>query len=216
MKLILKRLNFEAAEKAMEAILNKDIEMPVSAVLATLDYAKITKSMILKDFIFLCLGCGGYDPRARVTVREMTRLLDIESRLPSIERFVGESIVAATEVEETEEERQEREGREKSEKRRRWLKIGAGVAIGGTLIGVTGGLAAPFVAAGAGMWSKRKGRKASACTLPVRIVLTVENEHYFTRIHCMPCLLPHRGCARNIRRCHPGLHCRDIRPGPRV
>ena len=50
----------------------------------------------------------------------------------------------------TDEVQAEREKQAKKAKTKRWLAVGLGTVVGGVVIGVTGGLAAPLVAAGAG------------------------------------------------------------------
>ena len=48
------------------------------------------------------------------------------------------------------EEKKEREEKDKKQKIKRYAMVGLATVGGGVLIGLTGGLAAPFIAAGAG------------------------------------------------------------------
>ncbi|XP_054396574.2 transmembrane and coiled-coil domain-containing protein 4 isoform X4 [Pongo abelii] len=92
---------------------------------------------------------GHYDARARVLVCHMTSLLQVPlEELDVLEETFLESL---KEIKEEESEMAEA-SRKKKENRRKWkryLLIGLATVGGGTVIGVTGGLAAPLVAAGA-------------------------------------------------------------------
>uniref|UniRef100_A0A3B5LIU3 Uncharacterized protein n=1 Tax=Xiphophorus couchianus TaxID=32473 RepID=A0A3B5LIU3_9TELE len=90
-----------------------------------------------------------YDARARVLIRHVSCLLRVSpQQLEEFEETLGERLREAGE--ESEEESSRRQRRERKRKLRRYLLIGLATVGGGTMIGVTGGLAAPLVAAGAG------------------------------------------------------------------
>uniref|UniRef100_A0A3P9IDL4 Transmembrane and coiled-coil domains 4 n=1 Tax=Oryzias latipes TaxID=8090 RepID=A0A3P9IDL4_ORYLA len=104
---------------------------------------------IIQDLVSFSIKDGQYDARARVLIRHVGCLLRTSPRrLEEFEETLGESLREA--VEESEEESTRRLRRERGRKLRRYLLIGLATVGGGTVIGVTGGLAAPFVAAGAG------------------------------------------------------------------
>ncbi|XP_036682181.1 transmembrane and coiled-coil domain-containing protein 4 isoform X2 [Balaenoptera musculus] len=98
---------------------------------------------------FQNLSKGRYDARARVLICHVTSLLRVPlEELDLLEEMFLESL------KETKEEKSEtaEASRKKKENRRKWkryLLIGLATLGGGTVIGVTGGLAAPLVAAGA-------------------------------------------------------------------
>ncbi|CAG6021101.1 unnamed protein product [Menidia menidia] len=104
---------------------------------------------IIQDLVSFSVKDGQYDARARVLIRHVSCLLRVSPRqLEEFEATLGERLREAGE--ESEEESSRRLKRERGRKLRRYLLIGLATVGGGTVIGVTGGLAAPLVAAGAG------------------------------------------------------------------
>ncbi|XP_077371176.1 transmembrane and coiled-coil domain-containing protein 4 isoform X2 [Festucalex cinctus] len=104
---------------------------------------------ILQDLVAFAVKDGQYDARSRVLIRHIGCLLRITPQeLEEFEETLGERLTEGGE--ESEEESSRRRKRERGRKIRRYLLIGLATVGGGTLIGVTGGLAAPLVAAGAG------------------------------------------------------------------
>ncbi|KAL6067381.1 hypothetical protein STEG23_012474, partial [Scotinomys teguina] len=90
-----------------------------------------------------------YDARARVLVCHVTSLLQVPmEELDILEEAFLESL-KDTKEEESETAEASRKKKEKRRKWKRYLLIGLATVGGGTVIGVTGGLAAPLVAAGA-------------------------------------------------------------------
>uniref|UniRef100_A0A8C6UVZ1 Transmembrane and coiled-coil domains 4 n=1 Tax=Neogobius melanostomus TaxID=47308 RepID=A0A8C6UVZ1_9GOBI len=104
---------------------------------------------IIQDLVSFSLKDGQYDARSRVLIRHVSCLLRVlPQQLEEFEETLGEQLREAGE--ETEEESSRRRRKERGRKLRRYLLIGLATVGGGTVIGVTGGLAAPLVAAGAG------------------------------------------------------------------
>lgn len=104
---------------------------------------------IIHDLVSFSLKDGQYDSRSRVLIRHVSCLLRVSpQQLEEFEETLGERLREAGE--ETEEESTRRRRKERGRKLRRYLLIGLATVGGGTVIGVTGGLAAPLVAAGAG------------------------------------------------------------------
>ncbi|KAF7199503.1 transmembrane and coiled-coil domain-containing protein 4 isoform X1 [Nothobranchius furzeri] len=104
---------------------------------------------IMQDLVSFSVKDGQYDSRARVLIRHVSCLLRVSlQQLEEFEETLGERLREAGE--ESEEESSRRLRRERGRKLRRYLLIGLATVGGGTVIGVTGGLAAPLVAAGAG------------------------------------------------------------------
>uniref|UniRef100_A0A8C2D8C0 Transmembrane and coiled-coil domains 4 n=1 Tax=Cyprinus carpio TaxID=7962 RepID=A0A8C2D8C0_CYPCA len=104
---------------------------------------------ITQDLVSFSVKDGHYDARARVLIRHVSCLLRVtQQQLEDFEETLGEKLREA--VEESEEESSRRQKKERGRKLRRYLLIGLATVGGGTVIGVTGGLAAPLVAAGAG------------------------------------------------------------------
>ncbi|KAM7410892.1 hypothetical protein PAMA_021049 [Pampus argenteus] len=104
---------------------------------------------IIQDLVSFSVKDGQYDARARVLIRHVSCLLRVtEQQLEEFEQTLGERLREGGE--ESEEESSRRLRKERGRKLRRYLLIGLATVGGGTVIGVTGGLAAPLVAAGAG------------------------------------------------------------------
>ncbi|XP_067301711.1 transmembrane and coiled-coil domain-containing protein 4 [Pseudorasbora parva] len=104
---------------------------------------------ITQDLVSFSVKDGHYDARARVLIRHVSCLLRVtQQQLEDFEETLGEKLREAGE--ESEEESSRRQRKERGRKLRRYLLIGLATVGGGTVIGVTGGLAAPLVAAGAG------------------------------------------------------------------
>ncbi|XP_078110526.1 transmembrane and coiled-coil domain-containing protein 4 [Sander vitreus] len=103
---------------------------------------------IIQDLVSFSVKDGQYDARSRVLIRHVSCLLRVfPQQLEEFEETLGERLREAGE--ESEEESSLRLRRERGRKLRRYLLIGLATVGGGTVIGVTGGLAAPLVAAGA-------------------------------------------------------------------
>uniref|UniRef100_A0A671QXL7 Transmembrane and coiled-coil domain-containing protein 4-like n=1 Tax=Sinocyclocheilus anshuiensis TaxID=1608454 RepID=A0A671QXL7_9TELE len=105
--------------------------------------------LITQDLVSFSVRDGHYDARARVLIRHVSCLLRVtQQQLEDFEETLGEKLRESGE--ESEEESSRRQKKERGRKLRRYLLIGLATVGGGTVIGVTGGLAAPLVAAGAG------------------------------------------------------------------
>ncbi|KAL1776366.1 transmembrane and coiled-coil domain-containing protein 4 isoform X1 [Sigmodon hispidus] len=106
-------------------------------------------SAVTQDLLSFSLKEGHYDARARVLVCHVTSLLQVPvEELDILEEAFLESL-KDTKEEESETAEASRKKKEKWRKWKRYLLIGLATVGGGTVIGVTGGLAAPLVAAGA-------------------------------------------------------------------
>ncbi|XP_021565766.1 transmembrane and coiled-coil domain-containing protein 4 [Carlito syrichta] len=105
--------------------------------------------VITQDLLSFSLKDGRYDARARVLVCRMNSLLQVPlEELDFLEETFLESL-KETKEEESETAEASRKKKENRRKWKRYLLIGLATVGGGTVIGVTGGLAAPLVAAGA-------------------------------------------------------------------
>ncbi|XP_033943629.1 transmembrane and coiled-coil domain-containing protein 4 [Pseudochaenichthys georgianus] len=104
---------------------------------------------IIHDLVSFSVKDGKYDARSRVLIRHVGSLLRVFTKqLEDFEETLGEKLREGGE--ESEEESSRRLRRERGRRLRRYLLIGLATVGGGTVIGVTGGLAAPLVAVGAG------------------------------------------------------------------
>ncbi|XP_070560790.1 transmembrane and coiled-coil domain-containing protein 4-like [Ptychodera flava] len=105
--------------------------------------------LLPEDLVTLALQNGVYDARMRVLIFHVAWHLRIRWRhLEKFEEILVKMIKQQSE--ETEEQKKEREKKEKKKKRKRYALIGLATVGGGAAIGLTAGLAAPFIAAGLG------------------------------------------------------------------
>ncbi|CAL1605499.1 unnamed protein product [Knipowitschia caucasica] len=127
---------------------------------------------IIQDLVSFSVKDGQYDARSRVLIRHVSCLLRVSpQQLEEFEETLGERLREAKE--ETEEESSRRKKKERGRKLRRYLLIGLATVGGGTVIGVTGGLAAPLVAAGAGAVLGAGGAAALGSATGIAIIASL-------------------------------------------
>ncbi|KAM4014938.1 transmembrane and coiled-coil domain-containing protein 4 isoform 1-T1 [Anomaloglossus baeobatrachus] len=106
-------------------------------------------AIITQDLVSFCLRDGYYDARSRVLISHVSWLLRVPPEtVEQSEESMMQSLKKYTE-EPSESEQASRRKKESRKKMKRYLLIGLATVGGGTVIGLTGGLAAPLVAAGA-------------------------------------------------------------------
>ncbi|NXI37284.1 TMCO4 protein, partial [Galbula dea] len=129
--------------------------------------------VITQDLLSFSLRDGYYDARARVLICHITWLL----RIPLEELEVLEESLLESLKEQKEEESETAEvARKKKDRRRklkRYLLIGLATVGGGTVIGLTGGLAAPLVAAGAATIIGSAGAAALGSTAGIAVMASL-------------------------------------------
>uniref|UniRef100_A0A8C6XQB7 Transmembrane and coiled-coil domains 4 n=1 Tax=Naja naja TaxID=35670 RepID=A0A8C6XQB7_NAJNA len=104
---------------------------------------------IMLDLVSFSLKDGSYDARMRVLVSHMAGLLTIPlAELEDAEDYLLECLKDEKEAE-SEMDEGKRKKKERRKRLKRYLLIGLATIGGGTVIGLTGGLAAPLVATGA-------------------------------------------------------------------
>uniref|UniRef100_A0A2K6H0N4 Transmembrane and coiled-coil domains 4 n=1 Tax=Propithecus coquereli TaxID=379532 RepID=A0A2K6H0N4_PROCO len=126
--------------------------------------------VIAQDLLTFSLQDGCYDARARVLICHMNSLLQVP--LEELD-FLEETLLESLKETKEEESEMAEAARKKRENRRKWkrcLLIGLATVGGGTLIGVTGGLAAPLVAAGAATIIGSAGAAALGSTAGVAVM----------------------------------------------
>ncbi|KAM3921252.1 transmembrane and coiled-coil domain-containing protein 4 [Leptodactylus fuscus] len=110
---------------------------------------KSNPTIITQDLVSFCLRDGYYDARSRVLISHVSWLLRVPPETMEMsEESMMESLKKYTE-EPSESVQASRRKKESRKKMKRYLLIGLATVGGGTVIGLTGGLAAPLVAAGA-------------------------------------------------------------------
>ncbi|KAK0408685.1 hypothetical protein QR680_004098 [Steinernema hermaphroditum] len=106
---------------------------------------------LLAMLVLISVEKGEYDSRFRVMLRHASALLGTSwKEFEKLEDGLTHHLLGLQYVE-SEEAQKTREKAERMKKLKRYALIGAATGIGGVLIGLTGGLAAPLVAAGAGV-----------------------------------------------------------------
>nr|XP_008165542.1 transmembrane and coiled-coil domain-containing protein 4 isoform X1 [Chrysemys picta bellii]XP_008165543.1 transmembrane and coiled-coil domain-containing protein 4 isoform X1 [Chrysemys picta bellii] len=129
--------------------------------------------VITQDLVSFSLKDGYYDARARVLICHVTWLLRIPlEELEVLEESLLESLKEQKE-EESETAEASRRKKERKRKLRRYLMIGLATVGGGTVIGLTGGLAAPLVAAGAATIIGSAGAAALGSTAGIAVMASL-------------------------------------------
>ncbi|XP_062316089.1 transmembrane and coiled-coil domain-containing protein 4 isoform X2 [Osmerus eperlanus] len=127
---------------------------------------------ITQDLVSFSVKDAQYDARSRVLIRHVSCLLRVSTQhLEEFEESLGERLREG--VEESEEESSRRQRKERGRKLRRYLLIGLATVGGGTVIGVTGGLAAPLMAAGAGAVLGAGGAAALGSATGIAIIASL-------------------------------------------
>ncbi|XP_053137228.1 transmembrane and coiled-coil domain-containing protein 4 [Hemicordylus capensis] len=134
---------------------------------------KDNSDIITQDLVAFSLKDGYYDARARVLLSHVTWLL----RIPLTELEASEERLLECLKDEEEEEsataEASRKRKEKKKKLKRYLLIGLATIGGGTVIGLTGGLAAPLVAAGAATVIGSAGAAALGSTAGIAVMASL-------------------------------------------
>ncbi|XP_039940773.1 transmembrane and coiled-coil domain-containing protein 4 [Hirundo rustica] len=129
--------------------------------------------LITQDLLSFSLQDGSYDARARVLICRVSRLLRIPlEELEVLEESLLESLKEQKE-EESETAEVSRKKKERRKKLKRYLLIGLATVGGGTVIGLTGGLAAPLVAAGAATIIGSAGAAALGSTAGIAVMASL-------------------------------------------
>ena len=106
-------------------------------------------NVLNQELIRLSIKQGGYDARARVLIYIFARKLGTRQEQVSLyEDGLADSLNVL--LKKDEEIHEEADKRKSNRRKKKALIIGLGVVAGGAIIGLTGGLAAPVVAASAG------------------------------------------------------------------
>ncbi|NXK42037.1 TMCO4 protein, partial [Piprites chloris] len=130
-------------------------------------------TVITQDLLSFSLRDGYYDARARVLICHISLLLKIPlEELEVLEESLLESLKEQKE-EESETAEASIKKKERRKKLKRYLLIGLATVGGGTVIGLTGGLAAPLVAAGAATIIGSAGAAALGSTAGIAVMASL-------------------------------------------
>ncbi|XP_074107285.1 transmembrane and coiled-coil domain-containing protein 4 isoform X2 [Cotesia typhae] len=106
--------------------------------------------LIVQDAVLYAVQCGEYDARQRVLARRLAELLNVPFDLIELYEHSLVELLSKDDSDRAEENDAESKRRDKIRKIKRYTSIGIATVAGGTLIGLTGGLAAPFIGVGVG------------------------------------------------------------------
>ena len=129
-------------------------------------------SLVILELIRLSLKQNGYDARARVLVFVVGRKLGVgEAQCDGYEDDLAASMALV--IENNEKNDEEANSRKWRRKKKKAFLIGLGVVTGGAIIGLTGGLAAPVVAASAGALIGGSGATFLASSAGLALITSV-------------------------------------------
>ena len=136
----------QSTEKSNTAATLQDLYPPISTPLASLEESK--KIMIIHSMLLLLLSLEHYISPSRVLLLHLTSSLHLSlSVLNNDEEKVAKGLLEAAKELSGDTETQKRAA--ENQQSRKW-KVGLASVAGAAVIGITGGLAAPLVAAGVG------------------------------------------------------------------
>ncbi|XP_059178299.1 transmembrane and coiled-coil domain-containing protein 4-like [Physella acuta] len=151
---------------------------PYIDILLAEDVLKSGAEAIISQLLAIGIGQGCYDARMRVFIKHLAWRLKVSwDTVNDLEAGISETLALSdyemsddeNEVENSE-EKLEKKKKAKRRKIKRFALIGLATLGGGTLIGLTGGLAAPLVAAGAGAIIGGAGAAVLGSTAGVAII----------------------------------------------
>lgn len=119
-----------------------------------MSFSALIACLFVLNLCFNCLPCsfisGVYDARIRVLIIYVANKLQVSLQLVELFEDSVVEMLSSESPSETEEDVKAKQRRKRNKKIKRYLMIGLAGIGGGAIVGLTGGLAAPFVAAGAG------------------------------------------------------------------
>ncbi|KAI6184487.1 hypothetical protein M3Y97_00601600 [Aphelenchoides bicaudatus] len=131
--------------------LNDNIATQIEIIKQDPYIVKQSATCLLSAQLLTFLGEGKYDARVRVLLKHLAAFFSIDfDKFRQIEDTLTECLIEG--YKESEAEQNERKRSDKIKKIKRYALIGGSATIGGVLIGLTGGLAAPLVAGGIGLF----------------------------------------------------------------
>ncbi|CAG5124187.1 unnamed protein product, partial [Candidula unifasciata] len=146
-----------------------DVDPYIDILLAE-DVLKEGAEPIVSQLLAIAIGQGSYDARMRVFIKQLAWRLKVDWEVViELETSLAETLTLS-QYEMSEEEKIEKARRAKRRKYKRYALIGLATLGGGTLIGLTGGLAAPLVAAGAGAIIGGTGAAVLGTTAGVAVI----------------------------------------------
>ena len=136
--------------------LMRDVSSQMEAYKATVDNGLENNNRIsdirftiLSHLFIICISDGFFDARARTVLKAVASHLSIPAlELVNLENIISDQLRVSDHADEVRHEGEIVENRNKLEATNRWLFAGLATVAGGAVIGLTAGLAAPFIGAG--------------------------------------------------------------------
>ncbi|XP_041377714.1 transmembrane and coiled-coil domain-containing protein 4-like isoform X1 [Gigantopelta aegis] len=174
LKMILKYMDQpEQVRVSIEALLDghgMDETSPYIELLLDEKYLQKSGDLVITDMVAMAVRNGCYDSRLRVLIKHVAWQLHVTwDRLEDIESCLALAL-DDKQYEQTQEEIAEKNKEQRKSKAKRIALIGLATVGGGALIGLTGGLAAPLVAVGAGAIIGGAGAAVLGSTAGVAII----------------------------------------------
>eukprot|EP00038_Savillea_parva_P006105 m.161684 g.161684 ORF g.161684 m.161684 type:complete len:1227 (-) comp12106_c0_seq1:132-3812(-) len=145
---LLKAMELEAKRESIAVCMDSNDVSPLPLIEHFRDGGG-NSLQVIQCYLTLTALHGGYDARARAVLCKLACHVRISRKtIREIERQLAQRIVQIAKAA-SEKALKDIEDQKRKSKLSRGLKIGAGAVVGGVLIGVTAGLAAPLVAVGA-------------------------------------------------------------------
>ncbi|XP_034946233.1 transmembrane and coiled-coil domain-containing protein 4-like isoform X2 [Chelonus insularis] len=129
--------------------------------------------VIIQHAVLFAVQNGEYDARQRVLARRLAELFKVPFDLIELYEHSLVNLLSKETECRTEEEKKETERRDKIRRIKRYASVGIATIAGGTLIGLTGGLAAPFIGVGVGTILGGASAAALTSTAGVAIIGSV-------------------------------------------
>eukprot|EP00052_Salpingoeca_macrocollata_P013770 m.107552 g.107552 ORF g.107552 m.107552 type:complete len:919 (+) comp19050_c3_seq2:718-3474(+) len=148
---LLQHLDLQCAAPTMQSILSGEAPVSYTDLIDGFSTHEAKNCwFILQDLLGVAISDGKYDARARAVLLRLACELNISWYFfAEYERLVALTLALVAQSEENQEALAQRQAVAAQRARMRWIKVGIASVVGGALIGLTGGLAAPAVAAGA-------------------------------------------------------------------
>ncbi|GMS86580.1 hypothetical protein PENTCL1PPCAC_8755, partial [Pristionchus entomophagus] len=144
------------------ALKDDDIAALITTIKSDPAIVKEGSIVVAGSLLLALVSTGNYDSRYRVLLRHLAVLLGAPwDEFEELEVHLSDMLMSNDYVE-TEHSKKAREKASRSKKVKRYLMIGAAGGVGGVLIGLTGGLAAPFIAGAAASIGIGAGAGAAA------------------------------------------------------
>ncbi|KAJ1558417.1 hypothetical protein HK096_001038, partial [Nowakowskiella sp. JEL0078] len=153
----------EVKQQTIQAALDRGEPPPEEDLLDDFDSPSDIRYTVLSHLFIMCISDGVLDSRSRTLLKQVANYLQIPwLDVLQIEKAIAEQLRVAETAGQLKQNVAVVGTRNKIEGKRRWLYMGLATLAGGAVIGLTAGLAAPFIGAGIGAALTTVGISAGA------------------------------------------------------